>query len=218
MIHSSRERIGLFCFEGVCGGCDVVRLGCVRVVLVVWGERAELHRVMWQIANDLRGAVDGWDFKSYVLGFLFYRFISENLTVFINEGEAESGNGGFDYARALDSVVDVPEVREGIVEEKGFFIRPSELFVNVRARAPYDENLNETLSLVFANIERSSVGTRAEKDMRGLFAGIDVNSPKLGNTVAQRNGRLVKILGAIGSMDLSYGQSQIDAFGDRTSI
>lgn len=177
-------------------------------------QRAELHRTIWQIANDLRGAVDGWDFKSYVLGFLFYRFISENLTVFINEGEAESGNGGFDYTLASDSDAEDPEFRRDIVNEKGFFIRPSELFVNVRARAAHNENLNETLSTVFANIERSSIGTRAEKDMKGLFADIDVNSPKLGNTVAQRNLKLVKILDAIGDMDLSYGESTIDAFGD----
>ena len=104
--------------------------------------------------------------------------------------------------------------RRDIVSEKGFFIRPSELFVNVRARAPHNENLNETLSMVFANIERSSYGTKAEKDMKGLFADIDVNSPKLGNTVAQRNLKLVRILDAIGDMDLSYGESTIDAFGD----
>ena len=177
-------------------------------------QRAELHRTIWQIANDLRGAVDGWDFKSYVLGFLFYRFISENLTVFINEGEAESGNEGFDYTLASDSDAEDPKFRRDLVNEKGFFIRPSELFVNVRARAPHNENLNETLSTVFANIERSSIGTRAEKDMKGLFADIDVNSPKLGNTVAQRNLKLVKILDAIGDMDLSYGESTIDAFGD----
>lgn len=104
--------------------------------------------------------------------------------------------------------------RRDIVSEKGFFIRPSELFVNVRARAPHNENLNETLSMVFANIERSSYGTKAEKDMKGFFADVDVNSPKLGNTVAQRNLKLVRILDAIGDMDLSYGESTIDAFGD----
>ena len=177
-------------------------------------QRAELHRTIWQIANDLRGSVDGWDFKAYVLGFLFYRFISENLTDFINEGEAESGNTGFDYALLPDADAEDEEFRRDIVSEKGFFIRPSELFVNVRARAPHNENLNETLSMVFANIERSSYGTRAEKDMKGLFADVDVNSPKLGNTVAQRNLKLVRILDAIGDMDLSYGESTIDAFGD----
>lgn len=177
-------------------------------------QRAELHRTIWQIANDLRGAVDGWDFKAYVLGFLFYRFVSENLTDFINEGEAAAGNEGFDYALAPDADVEDEEFRRDIVEEKGFFIRPSELFVNVRARAAHNENLNETLSTVFANIERSSIGTQSEKDMRGLFADVDVNSPKLGNTVAQRNLKLVKILDAIGDMSLSYGESAIDAFGD----
>ncbi|ENO17488.1 type I restriction-modification system DNA-methyltransferase [Schaalia cardiffensis F0333] len=185
-----------------------------RLAVSTDAQRAELHRTIWQIANDLRGSVDGWDFKAYVLGFLFYRFISENLTDFINEGEAESGNTGFDYALLPDADAEDEEFRRDIVSEKGFFIRPSELFVNVRARAPHNENLNETLSMVFANIERSSYGTRAEKDMKGLFADVDVNSPKLGNTVAQRNLKLVRILDAIGDMDLSYGESTIDAFGD----
>ncbi len=175
-------------------------------------QRAELHRTIKQIANDLRGPVDGWDFKAYVLGFLFYRFISENLSTFFNEAEAEAGNEGFEYTLLPDG--DAEEAREDTVAEKGFFIRPSELFVNVRSRARYDENLNETISTVFANIERSSIGTRAEKDMKGLFADVDVNSPKLGNTVAQRNLKLVRILDAIGEMDFSYGESSIDAFGD----
>ena len=182
--------------------------------MVSENQRAELHRAIWQVANDLRGAVDGWDFKSYVLGFLFYRFISENLTDFINEGEAEAGNEGFDYALVSDSEAEAEEFRREIVREKGFFIRPSELFVNVQKRAASDENLNETLSMVFANIERSAIGTRAEKDLRGLFADIDVNSAKLGNSVVQRNVKLVKILDAIGDMDLTYGESRIDAFGD----
>ncbi len=185
-----------------------------RLAVSTDAQRAELHRTIWQIANDLRGSVDGWDFKAYVLGFLFYRFISENLTDFINEGEAESGNTGFDYALLPDADAEDEEFRRDIVSEKGFFIRPSELFVNVRTRAPHNENLNETLSMVFANIERSSYGTKAEKDMKGLFADVDVNSPKLGNTVAQRNLKLVRILDAIGDMDLSYGESTIDAFGD----
>lgn len=138
-----------------------------RLAVSTDAQRAELHRTIWQIANDLRGSVDGWDFKAYVLGFLFYRFISENLTDFINEGEAESGNTGFDYALLPDADAEDEEFRRDIVSEKGFFIRPSELFVNVRARAPHNENLNETLSMVFANIERSSYGTRTDAGTRG---------------------------------------------------
>src|SRR5699024_6387643 len=106
-------------------------------------ERDELHRAIWAIADELRGAVDGWDFKNYVLGTMFYRYISENLCSYINRGEAEAGNAGFDYAQMPDA--EAEEAREGLVQEKGFFILPSELFCNVRARAAEDENLNETL-------------------------------------------------------------------------
>ena len=114
-------------------------------------ERDELHRAIWAIADELRGAVDGWDFKNYVLGTMFYRYISENLTSYINEGEVEAGSLNFDFARMSD--VDAEEAREGLVEEKGFFILPSELFCNVRARSASDENLNETLERVFRHIE-----------------------------------------------------------------
>jgi len=114
-------------------------------------ERAELHRVIWNIANDLRGSVDGWDFKQYVLGMLFYRYISENLAGYINRGEWEAGNTEFDYTALSDA--EAEEARAGLVVEKGFFILPSELFENVRAKAPQDENLNETLEAVFRSIE-----------------------------------------------------------------
>lgn len=110
-------------------------------------ERAELHRVIWSIANDLRGSVDGWDFKQYVLGMLFYRYISENLTEYINTGEREAGNLIFNYALLSDE--EAKEAKTGLVEEKGFFILPSELFENVRQNAAQDENLNETLEKVF---------------------------------------------------------------------
>ncbi|MGN0979284.1 MAG: type I restriction-modification system subunit M N-terminal domain-containing protein, partial [Candidatus Avoscillospira sp.] len=123
-------------------------------------EREELHRAIWAIADELRGAVDGWDFKSYVLGTMFYRYISENLTAYINKGEHEAGNAQFDYARMSDA--EAEEAREGLVEEKGFFILPSELFCNVRARALTDENLNETLERVFRNIEESAQGSQSE--------------------------------------------------------
>ncbi len=158
-------------------------------------ERAELHRVIWNIANDLRGSVDGWDFKQYVLGMLFYRYISENLTGYINRGEWEAGNTGFNYTALSDA--EAEEVRAGLVVEKGFFILPSELFENVRAKAPQDENLNETLEAVFRSIEASAQGSASEDDFKGLFDDIDVNSNKLGGTVAKRNERLMKLMNGV---------------------
>ena len=175
-------------------------------------ERAELHRAIWAIADDLRGAVDGWDFKNYVLGAMFYRYISENITAYINAGEIEAGNTDFDYAKMSDA--DAEEARASLIEEKGFFILPSELFCNVRAKAASDENLNETLEKVFANIEDSAKGGEGEDDFAGLFADFDVNSNKLGATVAKRNERLVKILNGIADMKLEYKDNAIDAFGD----
>lgn len=179
-------------------------------------ERAELHRTIWQIANDLRGSVDGWDFKNYVLGFLFYRFISEDLTAHLNREEAEAGNSDFDYASdvADDDIDD--DIRRQTIDEKGFFIYPSELFKNVVARAEDDDNLNETLSRIFKNIEGSAIGTDSESDMKGLFSDIDVNSPKLGATVSKRNELLTKIMQKIGAMDLGgdLQDAKIDAFGD----
>ena len=176
-------------------------------------ERDELHRAIWAIADELRGAVDGWDFKNYVLGTMFYRYISENLTSYINEGEIEAGNDGFDYAQMPDE--DAEEAREGLVMEKGFFILPSELFCNVRANAQNDENLNETLERVFRHIEESAKGSQSENSFAGLFDDFDVNSNKLGATVAKRNERLVKLLDGIGNMNLgSVKDHDIDAFGD----
>ena len=117
-------------------------------------ERDELHRAIWAIADELRGSVDGWDFKSYVLGMMFYRYISENLTNYINGGEIEAGNEGFDFALLSDE--DAEQAREDLVKTKGFFILPSELFCNVRKRAVSDENLNMTLEAAFNHIEESS--------------------------------------------------------------
>lgn len=177
------------------------------------GQRAELHKTIWRIANDLRGSVDGWDFKSYVLGMLFYRFISENLTAYINAGEHEAGETTFDYARLPDAEAEFG--RNETVSEKGFYVLPSELFQNVRARASKDENLNETLERVFKNIEGSAVGTDSEDDLKGLFDDLDVNSSKLGNTVAKRNEKLVKLLHAIGDLPLgNFEDNSIDLFGD----
>lgn len=176
-------------------------------------QRAELHRTIWRIANDLRGAVDGWDFKSYVLGMLFYRFISENLTAYLNEQERAAGQTDFDYTALSDKNAEFG--RDETVKEKGFYILPSELFVNVRDRAANDENLNETLQKVFKNIEGSAVGTDSEDDLKGLFDDLDVNSAKLGNTVAKRNEKLVKLLDAIGELDLGdFNDHAIDSFGD----
>lgn len=176
-------------------------------------EREELHRTIWQIANDLRGSVDGWDFKSYVLGMLFYRFISENLTDYLNEEEQRTGNAAFDYTQISDQ--DAEFGRADTVKEKGFYILPSELFVNVRKRAKSDENLNETLSRVFKHIEHSARGTESEDDLKGLFDDIDVNSNKLGGTVQRRNDLLRKILDAVSDLKLgAYQENSIDAFGD----
>ena len=202
------------------GVADALYTGNEDIVAAVI-ERAELHKTIWRIANDLRGSVDGWDFKSYVLGFLFYRFISENLTDYVNATEREAiiAEGGtpeeaaaFDYATLSNE--DAEAARDGIVKEKGFFIRPSDLFGNVRAQAASDENLNETLSYAFRFIENSARGSGSESDLRGLFDDVDVNSTKLGNTVAQRNAKLVKIMDAIGDLPLEHGAAQIDAFGD----
>ena len=175
-------------------------------------ERAELHRAIWAIADDLRGAVDGWDFKSYILGAMFYRYISENFAAYINAGEIEAGNTSFDYAKMKDS--EAEEARAGLIQEKGFFILPSELFCNVRAKAADDENLNETLERVFGHIEDSAKGSEAEANFAGLFDDFDVNSNKLGGTVAKRNERLVKILNGVADMKLEYKDNAIDAFGD----
>lgn len=176
-------------------------------------ERDELHRAIWAIADDLRGSVDGWDFKSYILGFMFYRYISENLTNKINKDEWDAGDTNFDYAKLSDEDAEV--AREDMVQTKGFFILPSELFCNVRARAKTDENLNMTLEAVFNHIEESAKGSESEDDFAGLFDDIDVNSNKLGATVAKRNDKLVKLLDGIGEMKLGdFQENTIDAFGD----
>ena len=176
-------------------------------------ERAELHKTIWRIANDLRGSVDGWDFKSYVLGMLFYRFISENLAAYLNQQERKAGNKGFDYASLKDKQAKLG--REETVKEKGFYILPSHLFANVRERARQDANLNETLTKVFKDIEASAIGAESEDDFKGLFDDLDVNSSKLGQTVPKRNEKLVKLLDAIGDLNLgTFSDNTIDAFGD----
>lgn len=176
-------------------------------------EREELHRTIWQIANDLRGSVDGWDFKSYVLGFLFYRFISENLTTYLNKEEHRAGNTSFNYADISDEEAEYGRV--DTVKEKGFYILPSDLFENVCKNARTNPNLNETLSNVFKNIENSAKGFDSEESLKGLFDDIDVNSNKLGGTVIKRNELLVKIMEAIRDLNLGdFKENKIDAFGD----
>ena len=176
-------------------------------------ERAELHRAIWQIANNLRGSVDGWDFKQYVLGMLFYRFISENLTKYINDDERRIGEKDFDYNKLTDKNAEFG--RAETIKDKGFYILPSELFTNVTKNARNDNNLNETLVTVFKNIESSAKGTESEDDLKGLFDDLDVNSNKLGSTVEKRNLQLVKLLESINGLRLgNYTDHTIDAFGD----
>lgn len=173
-------------------------------------ERAELHKSIWQIANQLRWSVDGWDFKQYVLGMLFYRFISENLTKYINDNEPDDN---FDYAKISDKEAEFG--RSDTVKEKGFYILPSELFFNVVKNAKNDPNLNETLSRIFKDIESSANGTESEDDIKWLFDDLNVNSNKLGNTVEQRNKKLRELLESIAALPLgNYMDNSIDLFGD----
>ena len=177
-------------------------------------QRAELHRTIWKIANDLRGSVDGWDFKQYVLGFLFYRFISENITNYLNEKTRQAiSDNSFDYAKLQDDLAE--NAHQSTTEEKGFYILPSELFENVWTKAKNDQNLNETLDRIFKHIESSAMGFESESDLKGLFDDVDVNSNKLGATVQKRNELLVKLFDAIGGLNLgNFQDNSIDAFGD----
>ena len=176
-------------------------------------ERAELYRAIWNIANDLRGSVDGWDFKQYVLGILFYRYISENLTAYVNKRMADAGQANFNYETMPDAEAEI--AREEMVKTKGFFILPSELFANVCRKAQGDKNLNETLEQAFRHIEQSAQGSESEANFRGLFDDLDVNSKKLGDSVAKRNEKLVSLLTGIQGMKLGDLQdNSIDAFGD----
>lgn len=177
-------------------------------------QRAELHRMIWKTANELRGAVDGWEFKSYVLGTLFYRYISESIAEYINKVQRDYGVADFSYALMSDE--DAEEAREMVVEEKGYFILPTQLFCNVAANADKDENLNETLSKVFRSIEASAQGHESESDLKGLFGDFLVDSTSLGRTVNKRNELLAKVLKTVSEMQLSdsLADNTIDAFGD----
>ena len=177
-------------------------------------EKAELYKTIWKIADELRGSMDGWDFKSYVLCMLFYRFISENLTNYLNQLEREAGNNDFDYAKLSDE--DAEAGREDTVKEKGFYILPSELFDNVRKQSRSDlDSLNEQLSRIFGDIENSAKGTASESKLKGLFKDMDVNNNKLADTVKKRNEQLLNVMDAVGGMQLGdvYGQNAIDTFG-----
>lgn len=176
-------------------------------------EREELHKTIWKIANNLRGSVDGWDFKQYVLGLLFYRFISENIENYIDENEHRAGNHDFKYRELSDEIA--LKSKKEMVRTKGFFILPSELFCNLRKRAKNDPDLNINIGKIFNNIENSSKGTDSEKDVKGLFDDFKANDNKLGNTVEERNEKITKMLNEIGDLKLdNYQGSIIDTFGD----
>ncbi|UUD35479.1 type I restriction-modification system subunit M [Mycoplasmopsis caviae] len=179
-------------------------------------ERRELHKTIWNMADQLRGAIDGWDFKSYVLGFLFYRYISEGLTQYINKDHRDALEevNCASYETMTDEQAE--GAKETIIKAKGYFIRPSELFINVAKNCDsHKEDLNELLQKAFNNIEASAIGTSSEKDIKGLFADINLTNTKLGNTVIEKNERLIKIIQNINSMNLgSFEDNTIDAFGD----
>jgi len=175
-------------------------------------EREELHKTIWKIANELRGSVDGWDFKQYVLGLLFYRFISENIENYVNENQRKAGLENFEYRNITDEEALLGKTQ--ILEEKGLFILPSELFCNVRKSADKNENLNVVISNIFNNIESSARGTASEDDVKGLFDDFTIDN-KLGNTVDERNQKLVKLLNTIGDLNFGdYEKNKIDLFGD----
>ncbi len=172
-------------------------------------QRAELQNQIWKIANDLRGSVDGWDFKHFVLGTLFYRFISENFTNYI-----EGGDESVDYASFPDDEIS-SEIKEDAIKTKGYFIYPSQLFVNIVKNAKNNENLNTDLAAIFSAIESSANGYPSEPDIKGLFADFDTTSSRLGNTVENKNSRLVAILKGVEGLKMgNFEDNKIDLFGD----
>jgi type I restriction enzyme M protein len=177
-------------------------------------ERAELHKTIWKIANDLRGSVDGWEFKAYVLGSIFYRFISENICDYFNKRMHDLGYTDFNYADMKDE--EAQGGKNDAVQTKGFFMLPSQLFQNVVKTADKDENLNEHLTSIFRSIEASAQGTASEEDLRGLFSDFSVDSQALGSTVIKRNQLLAKVLKTVATMDLGskYDDTENDTFGD----
>ncbi len=172
-------------------------------------QRAKLQQQIWKIANDVRGSVDGWDFKQYVLGTLFYRFISENFAAYI-----EGGDDSINYA-ALDDEVITDDIKDDAVKTKGYFIYPSQLFAVVAASANTNESLNTDLAAIFAAIESSASGYPSEEDIKGLFADFDTTSNRLGNTVKDKNTRLAAVLKGVAGLDFgNFEDNHIDLFGD----
>lgn len=172
-------------------------------------QRAELQRQIWQIANEVRGSVDGWDFKQYVLGALFYRFISENFASYI-----EGGDESVNYGALPDDVLSA-EIKDDAIKTKGFFLYPSQLFVNIAANANKNENLNTDLAAIFSAIESSANGYPSEMDIKGLFADFNTTSNRLGNTVTDKNTRLAAVLKGVAGLSFgNFEESQIDLFGD----
>lgn len=172
-------------------------------------QRAELQAKIWKIANEVRGSVDGWDFKHFVLGTLFYRFISENFSNYI-----EGGDDSIDYAKLSDDVI-TPEIKEDAIKTKGYFIYPSQLFVNVAKTANTNSNLNTDLKSIFDAIESSANGFPSEPDIKGLFADFDTTSSRLGNTVENKNSRLAAVLKGVEALNFGkFEDNQIDLFGD----
>jgi type I restriction enzyme M protein len=172
-------------------------------------QRDELQRQIWQIANEVRGSVDGWDFKQYVLGTLFYRFISENFSNYI-----EGGDESINYASLPDDVI-TPEIKEDAIKTKGYFVYPSELFVNIVNHCDENPNLNTDLKAIFDAIENSAIGFDSEEDIKGLFADFDTTSNRLGNTVVEKNSRLCAVLKGVNKIKHEeYDEREIDLFGD----
>ena len=172
-------------------------------------QRAQLQAQIWKIANDVRGAVDGWDFKQFVLGTLFYRFISENFTKYI-----QGGDESVDYANLPDNVI-TPEIKDDAIKTKGYFIYPSQLFVNIAKTANENPDLNTDLKNIFTSIENSAIGYDSENNIKGLFADFDTTSSRLGNTVEEKNSRLSAVIKRINELELNdFEDNHIDLFGD----
>lgn len=184
-------------------------MGAKNDIMTSNQQRAALQRQIWQIANEVRGAVDGWDFKQYVLGTLFYRFISENFALYI-----EAGDESVDYASLSDGVI-TSAIKDDAIKTKGYFIYPSQLFVNVVKNANTNESLNTDLAKIFSEIEKSAIGYDSENDIKGLFADFDTTSNRLGNTVKDKNTRLAAVLKGVSGLEFGdFHGSQIDLFGD----
>ncbi|MGP2570525.1 type I restriction-modification system subunit M [Ornithobacterium rhinotracheale] len=172
-------------------------------------QRQQLQNQIWKIANEVRGAVDGWDFKQFVLGTLFYRFISENFTHYI-----EGGDESVNYAEFSDDNPILEQIKDDTIKTKGYFIYPSQLFKNIAKTANTNETLNTDLANIFRTIENSANGYDSERDIKGLFADFDTTSNRLGNTVAEKNKRLAAVIKGVEGLDFGINESQIDLFGD----